>query len=317
MIKKIIETCLPQIAAAKAKADLGDRSSYIGASDVGQCPRKTVMSKLFPQPISLEQQIVFERGHLAENIIHESLIRHCEDYIEKKTIVSQCEVAYPGEKNIKAHIDFVLWNTDNKTKTVIEVKTATMVSEPYAYDSWISQCIFQQGLLMLENPEIQVDGYVLCLDLKTGKMAEFKVEYDDEVFQNLIKRAEYLLDLLNQKEIDFSAIPQKESVLCGYCAFQADCPAYQDKGEIPDDLQGLIKSYFQINVMKKDLNKQLDVLKEQITAYGLFKANIDGIKASYAVSTMMSLDIKALKQNEPTLAEMYSSEKEYARLTIG
>jgi CRISPR-associated exonuclease Cas4 len=276
------------------------------------------MSKLFPQPISLEQQIVFERGHLAENIIHESLIRHCEDDVNN-FVASQCEVAYPGNKNIKAHIDFVLSKTDVESKptlrTVIEVKTATMVSEPY--DSWVSQCIFQQGLLMLENPEIQVQGYVLCLDLKTGKIAEFKVEYDDEVFKNLIERAEYLLDLLNQKEIDFAVIPQKESVLCGYCAFQADCPAYQDKGDIPEDLQGLIKEYFQINVMKKDFDKKLDVLKEQITAYGPFKANIEGIKASYTCSKMMSLDIKALKLNEPELAEMYSSEKEISRLTIG
>lgn len=314
MIKKIIETCLPQIAAEKGKADLGDRSSYIGASDIGQCPRKTIMSKLFPQGVTLEQQIVFERGHLAENIIHESLIRYAQDYIEN-VVTSQCEVAYPGDENIKAHIDFVLWNTDKKTKTVIEVKTATMVSEPY--DSWINQCIFQQGLLMLENPEIQVDGYVLCLDLKSGKMAEFKVEYDDEIFQNLIERAEYLLDLLNQKEIDFAGIPQKESVLCGYCAFQADCPAYEDKDNIPDDLKELIRKYSAINIKKKQLDKEIDTLKEVITSYGPFKANIDGIKASYTVSAMMSLDIKALKQNEPELAEMYSSEKEYARLTIG
>ncbi|MHB1702789.1 MAG: hypothetical protein ACYCS0_01030 [bacterium] len=314
MIKKIIETCLPQIAAEKGKADLGDRSSYIGASDIGQCPRKTIMSKLFPQGVTLEQQIVFERGHLAENIIHESLIRYAQDYIEN-VVTSQCEVAYPGDENIKAHIDFVLWNTDKKTKTVIEVKTATMVSEPY--DSWISQCIFQQGLLMLENPGIQVDGYVLVIDLKTGNIEEFKIEYDDFIFKNLVERAEYLLDLLNQKDIDFAAIPTKESILCGYCAFQADCPAYQDKGDIPEDLQGLIKEYFKINVNKKGLDKQIEALKEQITAYGPFRANIDGIKASYTVSQMMSLDIKALKQNEPELAEMYSSEKEYARLTIG
>ena len=75
MIKKIIETCLPQIASEKGFADLGNRSEYIGASDVGQCPRKTIMGKLFPQPITIEQQIVFERGHLAENIVHESLIQ--------------------------------------------------------------------------------------------------------------------------------------------------------------------------------------------------------------------------------------------------
>jgi CRISPR-associated exonuclease Cas4 len=319
MIKKIIETHLPLIAIEKGKSDLGDRSSYIGASDIGQCPRKTIMSKIFPQEISIEQQIVFERGHLAENIVHESLINYCQLVgniagMQVKIVTAQVEVSYPENKNIKAHIDFVLRDIDKKTRTVIEVKTATMVSEPY--DSWINQCIFQQGLLMLENPGVKVDGYVLVLDLKTGQIAEFKIEYDEFIFKNLIERAVYLLDLLNTQEIDFDAIPTKESVLCGYCPFQADCGAYQDKGDIPDDLQTLIKEYFKINANKKGLDKQIDALKEQITAYGPFKANVDGIKASYTVTQMMSLDIKALKQNEPELAEMYSTPKEFTRLTI-
>ena len=312
MIKKIIETCLPQIASEKGFADLGNRSEYIGASDVGQCPRKTIMGKLFPQPITIEQQIVFERGHLAENIVHESLIQYCLPAPQDRKVSAQVEVCYPNNRNVRAHIDFVL--EENGVKTVIENKTATMVSEPY--ESWVEQCIFQQGLLMLENPDSRVNGYVLCLDLKSGKIAEFKVEYDESVFQNLIERAEYLLNLLNTQEIDFDAIPTKESVLCGYCPFQADCSAYQDKGDIPNDLQTLIKEYFKINANKKELDKQIDALKEQITAYGPFKAVTDGIKASYTVSTMMSLDVKALKANEPELAEMYSTPKEFARLTI-
>ena len=312
MIKQIIETCLPQIANEKGFADLGDRSSYIGASDIGQFPRKTIMGKLFPQSVSIEQQIVFERGHLAENIVHESLIQYCGENKNKK-VSAQVEVCYPNNPNIiKAHIDFVL-EVDG-VKTVIENKTATIVSEPY--DSWIEQCIFQQGLLMLENPNVKVNGYVLCLDLKSGKIAEFKVEYDESVFLNLIERAEYLLNLLEQRDLDLNAIPVKQSILCGYCAFQADCPAYQDKGEIPDDLKELIKKYSDINIKKKQIDKEIDTLKEVITSYGPFKANVDGIKASYSVSTMMSLDVKALKANEPELAEMYSTPKEFGRLRI-
>ena len=318
MIKKIIETCLPQIASEQGSADLGNRSEYIGASDVGQCPRKTIMGKLFPQPITIEQQIVFERGHLAENIVHESLIQYClsntqdSDHGKHKKVSAQVEVCYPNNRNVRAHIDFVL--EENGVKTVIENKTATMVSEPY--ESWVEQCIFQQGLLMLENPDSRVNGYVLCLDLKSGKIAEFKVEYDESVFQNLIERAEYLLDLLEQRDLDLNIIPTKQSILCGYCAFQADCPAYADKGEIPDDLKELIKKYSVTNIKKKQFDKEIDTLKEVITSYGPFKAVIDGIKASYTVSTMMSLDVKALKANEPELAEMYSTPKEFGRLTI-
>ena len=95
MIKKIIETALPALAAEKGKADLGDRAKYIGASDIGQCPRKAIMGKLFPQPISLEQQIVFERGHLAENIVHESLLEYCDGDSTKSVLV-----AIPSSRSI-------------------------------------------------------------------------------------------------------------------------------------------------------------------------------------------------------------------------
>ena len=314
MIREIISTSLPAIAREKGFSDLGDRSRYIGASDVGQCPRKTIMGKLFPQPITIEQQLVFERGHLAENIIHESLLHYCSCGDNQK-VSAQVEVCYPNEPNIKAHIDFVLEDNDNGVKTVIEVKTASMVTTPY--DSWVEQTIFQQGLLKLVNPDFTVEGYVLCLDLKTGNIAEFPVEYDESVFQNLIERAKYLLSLLENENLDLENIPQKQSILCGYCAFQADCPAYADKGNIPDELKALIREYSSINIAKKEIDKKLDGLKEVITSYGPFRANVDGIKASYAVSSMMSLDIKALKANEPELAEMYSSPKEVGRLLIG
>ena len=320
MIKKIIETTLPALAAEKGSADLGDRSKYIGASDVGQCPRKAIMGKLFPQPISLEQQIVFERGHLAENIVHESLLEYC-DGDDTKSVLSQYEVAYSSNKNIKAHIDFVL-NEGNK-QTVVEVKTATMVNTPY--DSWINQCIFQQGLLALQNPEAEIDGFVLVIDLKTGNIGEFKVKFDEVVFNDLLNKAIWLLQQLSASDIDYDNLPLKPSVLCGYCGFQEGCPYYDDKSNISDDLRGFILEYAQINGQIKELDKSLGQLEETIKSHGEFRTTIEVkgegdkpsfIKASFGISKMTTLNIQSLKQNEPELYAMYSQEKEVARLVI-
>ncbi len=316
MIKSIIEVNLPKLASKKGAVELGDRSAYIGASDIGQCPRKAIMSKLFPQPISLEQQIVFERGHLAEDIVHESLLEHCREN-KNASVDAQYEITLPGNRNIKAHIDFVLNDFANEKRTVVEVKTASMVTTPY--DSWINQCIFQQGLLLLEDRfETGVDGYVLVIDLKTGAIAEFKVDYDEIVFNELVAKAEWLLgQLQNSQDIDFDSLPLYQSILCGYCGVKDSCPAYADKGNVPDDLKELIVRYSEISGQIKPLEKELGPLKETIKSYGPFRANIDGIKASYTVNKMMSLDIQTLKKNEPELAEMYSVEKEVERLVIG
>ncbi len=316
MIRNIIETNLPKLASKKGAVELGDRSAYIGASDIGQCPRKAIMSKLFPNAITLEQQIVFERGHLAEDIVHESLLEHCREN-KNSSVDAQYEITLPGNSNIKAHIDFVLNDFTANSRTVVEVKTASMVTTPY--DSWINQCIFQQGLLLLEDKfETNVDGYVLVIDLKTGAIAEFKVDYDEVVFNELVAKAEWLLNQLkNPQDIDFDSLPLYQSILCGYCNVKDTCPAYADKGKIPDDLKGLIIRYSEINGQIKPLEKELGSLKETIKSYGPFKVNIDGIKASYTVGEMMSLDIPALKQNEPDLYEMYSVLKKTDRLVIG
>ena len=315
MIKKIIATNLPKLANKKGAVELGDRSAYIGASDIGQCPRKAIMSKLFPNAITLEQQIVFERGHLAEDIVHESLLEHCRE-VKNASVDAQYEVTLPGNKNIKAHIDFVLNDFTANSRTVVEVKTASMVTTPY--DSWINQCIFQQGLLLLENTEIAVDGFVLVIDLKTGAIAEFKVDYDEVVFNELVAKAEWLLgQLQNPQDIDFDSLPLYQSILCGYCGVKDTCPAYADKGNIPDDLKELIVRYSEINGQIKPLEKELGPLKETIKSYGPFKVNTDGIKASYTVSEIRSLDIPALKQNEPDLYDMYSVLKKTDRLVIG
>ncbi len=316
MIKNIIATNLPKLANKKGAVELGDRSAYIGASDIGQCPRKVIMSKLFPQPISLEQQIVFERGHLAEDIVHESLLEHCRE-ARNASVDAQYEITLPGNPNIKAHIDFILNNFATNSRTVVEVKTASMVTTPY--DSWVNQCIFQQGLLLLEDKfETKVDGFVLVIDLKTGAIAEFKVDYDETVFAELVAKAEWLLgQLQNPQAIDYNGLPLSPSILCGYCSAKDSCPAYADKGNIPDDLKELIVRYSEINGQIKPLEKELGPLKETIKSYGPFKVNTDGIKASYTVSEIRSLDIPALKQNEPDLYDMYSVLKKTDRLVIG
>ena len=45
------------------ESSLGDRSTYVGASDVTSCLRKAYLSKIQPVEHSLEQMIIFERGH--------------------------------------------------------------------------------------------------------------------------------------------------------------------------------------------------------------------------------------------------------------
>ena len=55
---------LPKVLAKETASSLGDRSKYIGASDIGGCLRKSFLSKQQKTEYDIAQHIVFERGHL-------------------------------------------------------------------------------------------------------------------------------------------------------------------------------------------------------------------------------------------------------------
>ena len=48
---------------------LGDRSLYVGSSDISGCLRKSYLQKLTRKEVSIEQSIILQRGHLAEDLV--------------------------------------------------------------------------------------------------------------------------------------------------------------------------------------------------------------------------------------------------------
>ena len=48
-----LQAALQQLAAQHTAETLGDRATYLGASDIGACPRKTILTKLKPPEANL------------------------------------------------------------------------------------------------------------------------------------------------------------------------------------------------------------------------------------------------------------------------
>ena len=63
------EENLAKVMAEDTTSSLGDRSKYIGASDIGGCLRASYLNKIEPKEIDTKQNLVFLRGHLAEGIL--------------------------------------------------------------------------------------------------------------------------------------------------------------------------------------------------------------------------------------------------------
>ena len=119
---------------------LGDRSRYVGLSDIAKmldCPRAALAAKLFTPEHrntakALKRRITFHRGHWFETGVHQALIGYGLSPLSQLEI----EIMY-GDVPIKAHLDFTLvTGQPHPTVRILEVKSTarlpTTLSESYA-----------------------------------------------------------------------------------------------------------------------------------------------------------------------------------------
>ena len=138
-LSEILRCGLERSAEQRTAIQFGDRSQYVGLSDIAKmldCPRAAMAGKLYiPEYRStgeaLNHQIIFHRGHWFETGVHQALV----GYGLSPLFQLEIEIVY-GDVPIKAHLDFTLV-TDQPQPTVriLEVKSTarlpTTLSESY------------------------------------------------------------------------------------------------------------------------------------------------------------------------------------------
>ena len=68
-LRALIRQGLQAVAHNDTLAHLGDRSRYVGMSDIGQhweCPRAALARKVLPTADSLDRLLILQRGHWFE-----------------------------------------------------------------------------------------------------------------------------------------------------------------------------------------------------------------------------------------------------------
>ncbi|NDY55851.1 hypothetical protein G3N56_03730 [Desulfovibrio sulfodismutans] len=152
----ILASGLQRHAEIATAVTLGDRSRYIGLSDIGRgldCFRATVADKLptahppftpsaRAQAASLSRQLTLQRGHCFESLVGQALASHRLNTLHQLEI----DVVYQGTP-IKAHLDFVLVSdVPGPTVRILECKSTKHLPETL-YASYESQVYGQVGLL--------------------------------------------------------------------------------------------------------------------------------------------------------------------------
>jgi len=246
-------------------SDLGNRSTYVGSSDVAGCPRKAVLSKTEPPDHELATLIRFSRGHLAEQLIL-SAIKDTSYKWEYQKEVSH------RERPFKAHIDFVF--NGKSVLMVLEVKTVSAIPKT-PYESWIQQIHFQMGLLQEKNPGKQIRGCVLAIDLNAGEIALFNgFEYNSMLYEGLLQKASHIWQCVLDTKVKSQT---QTSPLCAWCQHRPECPAYDNSLVIPElPIEDELTQYLGLKATKKNSETELAKLTNFLR-FAIANANPDGM----------------------------------------
>ena len=288
----------------KLSSHLGDRTGYVGASDIAGCPRKAALGKLSPVGHDLQTLLRFSRGHAAQAMYAE-FFRTGGALFEEEV-----EVRHPEIPEIRCHIDFLFYaNRQTKRLHIVEMKSTDGIpDEPYA--SWVDQLHVQMGLLQSSlDSDVAIGGSILVVDLNAGTYREFNNYAPNElVFAQLVAKGRHILAAMRG-----DCVPRTEpGILCGFCPFRQECPAQVTDQELPPEILHAGKAYLELHDQKKALEARLDVLKNAILTYaaGTFKGASDGILINVtAVADSVIVDSRKLKSAYPDIYEQVTKPK--------
>lgn len=251
---------------ARANHDLGDRSKYIGLSDIAKavvCPRWAVASKLNTnqtqvESLPLRRILTLERGHWFEAGVYEALASNDIKMFHQLSIHSKYK-ATP----IIAHLDFVLVLKDKFAEykiLVVEVKSTKQIPET-AYAAHETQVFGQIGLLKamwnlpsfsttnnsalstfsellsreleikLQNKKPNIEGLILYLSMDDFKiLGPYKT---NKIMTKLcLEQASFIWSEVNliktgAKNVNDISTRKGFHPLCDYCDFNRDCPRFE------------------------------------------------------------------------------------------
>lgn len=289
-LRALIRQGLEAVSQKSTAAHLGDRSTYVGMSDIGQhweCPRAALARKVVPTPNSLERLLTLQRGHWFESGVGQALASlglH---------VLPQLEISWQHQGvPIKAHLDFVLvWGAPVNAIRILEVKsTDKLPGTPH--DSHLLQlhgqiglltkawskpvfslraedgtllhdkmtfpqlCRAQLGLQLPKQAEkLSIEAWLLCLSMKD--VTTFgPYTFNQAMLDTALDHAVQLWGDLTAHRAGNLSLSQVTCAqgfypICSYCECNGDCPKFPQGVQMPQWEPALEK---------------LAVLKEQRTA---------------------------------------------------
>ena len=271
-LRALIRQGLQAVAHKDTLAHLGDRSSYIGMSDIGQhweCPRAALARKVLPTTNSLERLLTLQRGHWFESGVGQALVSlglH---------VLPQLEINWQHQGvPIKAHLDFVLvWGAPVNAIRILEVKsTDKLPASPHdshllqlhgqigllaqAWDKPVFSLRAEDGTLLHEKmtfpqlcraqlglqlpkqaEKLSIEAWLLCLSMKD--VTTFgPYTFNQAMLDTALDHAVQLWGDLTAHRAGNLSLSQVTCAqgfypICSYCEYNGDCPKFPQGVQMP------------------------------------------------------------------------------------
>ena len=310
-------------ARLEHNARLGDRRSYIGASEVGSCLRKVVASKLTPEPFDQASMGRMLAGKAMENEVVQ-LVRLALNGSLRNTGRNQMDVVHP-ELPFHAHPDGRIVGEDGDG--ILEVKTASAaLFKRYSKDglpqSYLDQVQAQLGLSGLSW------GLVVLVSRENlAEVETFRIPYSPVSFEHLVERARTASEAM---KLGFLPSGEPERGHCYSCPYAKDCPEHQAQrkalcdGAVSDvtklewdciieELSGLESD---LEPMQERVTELWNRLKDHLLESGLGRVALDGGTVQLIASSRTNLDGKALQRDAPEVYERYLRTNTFSTLRV-
>jgi hypothetical protein len=244
---------------------LGNRSTYIGMSDIGtalDCQRYALSRKIFTQSTDdLGKLLTLQRGHWLEYGISQAL------HAKHMKFFSQLELyTTHNEAHVKAHPDFVLvWGHPHPAVRILELKSTEHIPDTL-YASYEAQLYGQIGLLrslwnekifdkgkitfpelceksfgifLPDDPDqVDMEAWVVCIAMSDAKA--FGPYLPNKSMLDLcLNTASCLwnnLQSYSSSKMVLNALPYAQGLypLCSFCECSMDCPKFAGGKSCPE-----------------------------------------------------------------------------------
>ena len=301
---KILRCGLERSAEQRTAIQLGDRSQYVGMSDIAKmldCPRAALAGKLYTPEYrspdeALKHQLLLQRGHWFETGVHQALTG-C-----GLSPLSQLEIEIRHENiPIKAHLDFTLvTDQPHPSVRILEVNSITKISATLP-ERYLKQIGGQTALLkaywnlpvfnLVQDtgevlyhrtfPEIcngclgvslpdasacDIQGWVLCLSMCDAKAFGSFLPEDMDVARCLDMASEFweAMNDLKENRLNLNAIRTAQ----GLAALCPSCFWIKDcprfKGSWHPEWEDTLAQFINLKAQKKSLEEEIGELESRL-----------------------------------------------------